>query len=371
MRIAMLGLKGIPASYGGIENHVENIATRIAKLGYDVTVFCRKNYTQIRGTYKGVNLEVLPSISSKRLNTITHSLLSTIKAIAGRFDILHYHNMASHVFSSIPDFLSKKTVCTVHSLSWREKQWGAVGKSFLKVGEMVAVRYPSQTIAVSRLIKEYLQNKYLRDVCYIPNGVVFKEPLPLNKLRRFGLEPKRYILTVGRIIPDRGIDYLIEAYKRLNCDIKLVIVGDVEFDANYFKKLKSLVDKNIVFTGYLFGDELTEAYSNCLFYVHPSKVEGLSISILEAMSFGKCVLCSDIPENLQIIYPDDNGAEPIGLHFKCSDVNSLVEKLHRAIEDHNLIHHKGRICREYVRVCYDWDKITRDIVGVYEKVLNN
>ena len=362
IRIAMIGLRGIPVKAGGIEYTVDHLSRGLVKLGEEVTVYCRTNCCNPRPKlYKGVKLKYLPTINTKYTESIIHTSLATIDATFGKYDIIHYHAMGNGLFSFFPRLFGKKTVVTLHGLDWEREKWGFIAKTYLKFCERLIVYFPNSVISVSRKIKDYYMDKYSKSVEYIPNGVKFEKSLSITNLRRYGIKKGEYLLFVGRIVPEKGLHYLIEAYKKINTNIKLVIVGDSGHTEGYLKELKALAkgDKNIIFTGPLYDKEKIEAFSNAFFFVLPSTIEGMPIVVLEAMSYGLCPLVSDIKENMDVIKEN-------GVHFKNKNVGDLQKQLEYMISHKNTIQNIGGRAYDAVKKDYQWGTISKITNEVYD-----
>lgn len=368
MKIAFIGQKGIPAKSGGVERHVEELAKRLAKKGHEIFVYARKHYTDGKKleSYEGVRLIYAPSIKTKHFDAISHTFFSTVHALFCSYDIIHYHAIGPSFLSFILRILkpSAKIVSTFHCQDWMHKKWGLFAKLCLKSGAWMAVHAPHRTIAVSKLLQKYCEIEYDKEVDYVPNGVgkaVFKEPQIISE--KFGLAENSYILTVARLVPHKGIQYLIEAYKKLKPDKKLVVVGEGSYTDEYVKKLKESAkdNSNIIFTGAQYGKALQELFSNAYIYVHPTENEGLSITVLEAMSYGKCVLASDIPENIEAL---NDG----GFTFVSKDTHDLSLELRRLISDPVLVKLTGDQAAKIVQKHYNWDNVVLDIESLYKSL---
>ncbi|NIM19396.1 MAG: glycosyltransferase [Candidatus Latescibacteria bacterium] len=377
LRIAFIGQKGLPARYGGVETHVENIATRLAAKGHEVWAYCRSRFMQVAAggtskeglkksgelSYQGVRLIFTPSIPTKHLDAASYTLLSAIDAaIRRRYDIIHLQGIGPSAFAPIPKWARRNVVSTVHALDWRQEKWGRIASWTIKRGESVGARHSSGVIAVSHKLVSYLREAYGVAARYIPNGATIKPLKAPDRIRQFGLNGNDYILAVGRIIPDRRLHDLIEAFRYLDKSLKLVIVGSETPRTTYSSKLEAMADERVIFTGDQFGDVLDELYSNCRLYVLASSVEGLPITVCEAMAFKRCVLLSDIPENLEV---GGDAAE----YFKCLDINSLHEKLKQLLEDEGSCTRLGERALQRVRDEYDWDHITEAIEAFYYEFL--
>jgi glycosyltransferase involved in cell wall biosynthesis len=370
MKIAFIGQKGIPALYGGVERHVEELSVHLVRRGHDVTVYTRPYFTHpSRKSFRGVKLVSLPSLHTKHFDAITHTLLSTMHAIRNGFDIIHFHGVGPSLLSFLPKLFGSKAkvIATFHSIDRKHKKWGAFARYFLWLGEWASVSFPDQTISVSRTIREYCRLCFHKETVYIPNGVT--ESLPRNQRaslirQRFGLMTDQYILAVSRLIPHKGIHYLIEAFRKLDTKKNLVIVGDACYTDDYVRKLKELAgnDPRIIFTGFQKGKMLAELLSNAYLFVLPSEAEGLPIALLEAASFGRCVLASNIPENIEVVRA--NG-QVIGYTFRNKDTKDLTTKLRALMKTPRTIRHRGALARKVVNDAFNWRSITRDIETLY------
>jgi len=369
-RIAFIGQKGIPTKQGGIEKHVEELSSRLAKAGLDVTVYSRPHYTgKTKKSYKyqGVRIIGLPSINTKHLDAITHTFVSTIHALTQNYDIIHYHGVGPSLLSWIPRIFSPRTkvVATFHCIDRNHQKWGRLAKFALFLGEWTACRFPHRTISVSRALKHYCQIKFNHDVVYIPNGVKTKAAKNSAKiLAENGLVKGGYITSISRLVRHKGIHTLIKAYNKLNTAKKLVIIGGSSQTDDYVKELHELAqgNKNIIFTGEKSGNELNVLFKNAYLFVQPSESEGLSIALLEAMAMGVPALISDITENREAL-------GECGLEFKNKSVNDLAQQLsfackHPRLLKQKVIEAKARALKEY-----DWEKITKQTSMIYEEVI--
>jgi len=369
MKIAMIGQKGIPATYGGIERHVEEISVRLAAMGHDVTVYCRPYYTTVPGPYKGVRLAMLPSVNTKRLDTFSHSFLSTVSAVFSGFDVIHYHALGPSLMSFIPDFMGKKVVATIHGLDWQRDKWGGEAKKILKLGEWCSAKFPDRTVVVSKTLKKYYDTKYKMNSDYIPNGIQQPAMRKADIIReKFGLETGGYVLFVGRLVPEKGCTQLVEAFKQVKTDVKLVIAGGSSHSDAYEDGLKAYAksDDRIIFTGYVYGETLEELYGNARLYIQPSFLEGLPIALLEALSYGMPSLISDIPENIEVM----EGLPGIDLgrfSFKVGDAADLRDRLSWLLAG-GIPEDAGTILKAHVFKEYDWDDIAAKTARLYEEV---
>jgi glycosyltransferase involved in cell wall biosynthesis len=363
VKIAMLGTKGIPATWGGIERHVEEISTRLVRMGHDVTVYCRPHYTQTDlREYKGVNLQILPTIHSKNLDAIVHTFLGTLHAATKRYDIVHYHAIGPGTMALLSRTTGKNVVVTVHGLDWEREKWGKAAKAYLKLGESISVRYPHRTIAVSKFLKGYLEAKYGKEVTYIPSAVTDPCPRTPDKIRQFGIGERDYILFVSRLVPEKGGHFLIEAFKQVKTGLKLVIAGGSSLSDEYVAELRKHASDKIIFTDYVYGETLEELYSNAYCYVQPSTIEGLPVTLLEAAAYGNCIISSDIPPNREVV-------DGIGITFRSQDVDDLRAALERVVGDPVLAENlRGKALTQGVAE-YNYDSVTEKTEALYRSIL--
>ena len=323
MKVAMIGLKGVPALHGGIERHVEELGRGLARLGHDVTVYCRDHYTPPDASAEAVTLRRLPSVNTKHLDAWTHTLLASLDAAPRRFDVYHYHALGPATLAFIPRSLGKTVVVTVHGLDWQREKWGPVASAYLRAGEWAAARLATRTVVVSRELQRYFARRYRRRTTYVPNAVGTPGPVDLRALEPYDLEAGQYLLTVGRLVPEKGIHLLLEAYRNVATDLPLVVVGD-DPHGKYLARLREEADDRVRFVGYVYGPPLAAFFAGSYLYVQPSTLEGLSIALLEAMSYGAGVLASDIPPNVEAL-------GDAGFYFPTGDVAALGEQLRRRV----------------------------------------
>lgn len=369
MKIAIIGQKGIPCHYGGVEKHVEDLATRLVRAGHEVLVYTRPNYTdKDLAEYNGVKLINLPSISTKHLDAITHTFRACLDVAKRNVDVVHFHSIGPSSLIWFLKFLRPNlpVVATFHSKCYTHQKWGFIARAYLKFGEFVACKVADETIVVSKTLKNYVARKYNRLVDYAPNGVPSAKNIGIRNIEYLRLKENGYILAVSRFIRHKGLHYLIEAYNNIKTDKKLVIVGDGSHTDNYVKHLKDLAagNRNIIFTGAQSGRTLAELFSNAYLFVQPSESEGLSIALLEAMSYGKTTLVSDIPENKEVI-------DYTGFTFKNKNVADLMGKLNALLRNPEVVKNMGALERERVASEYNWRKIVDKVKEVYNNAILN
>ena len=361
MRVAMIGQKGIPATYGGIERHVDEIARRLVPLGIDVDVFCRMYYTPAGASYHGVRLLRRPSLHTKHLDTVTHVTWATAESMLRRYDVVHYHALGPSLFAALPRLAGAKTVVTVHGLDWQREKWGRFASWTLRQCEGPAARFPDRTIVVSKTLREYFASHHHCEATFIPNGTNLPQARAPRKIQQLGLTPGRYILFVGRLVPEKGVHYLCEAFGGIDTDMKLALVGGLSFSQGYVDVLKKFESDRIRLLDYVFGEALEELWSNAYCVVQPSTMEGLSIALLEALSYGRCVLISDIPENMEV-------AEECALSFRSKDVGDLRDKLRHLVEHPEVVRAYGERARQHILQHYSWDTVAEATAKLYREV---
>ena len=369
LRIAMLGHKRIPSREGGVEIVVSELATRMASKGYDVTCYNRRGHhiagqefdTKTVSEYKGVRIKDVFTVEKGGLAAMSSSFFATIKATFGKFDVIHFHAEGPCAMMWIPKIFGKKCVATIHGLDHQRAKWGKFAKWYIMMGEKCAVKFADEIIVLSENISNYFKNKYQRKTKFIPNGVSEPEKLSANLIKeKYGFEKDDYILFLGRLVPEKGVHYLIDAYKNLNTDKYLVIAGGSSDTEEYVQELKQIAKGNskIIFTGFVQGAQLEELYSNAYLYVLPSDLEGMPLSLLEAMSFGNCVLTSDICECAEVV-------GEVGFIFKKSDTADLEKKLQYLLENPCVVEEIKSKSTDYICKKYNWDEVVDKTLKLY------
>ncbi len=364
MKVAFIGQKGIPASYGGVERHVEELATRVSKRGHEACVYNRHHYNASPPSrYEGVWVVTLPSVATKHLDTITHVAACTAHAVANGADVVHYHAVGPALLSWIPRLRGIGTVVTIHGRDWQRPKWGGPASRALQAGEWMAMHAPHETIVVSRSLTEELSAKYGRPARYIPNGITLEAHEDASILEELGLESKGYILFASRLVPEKGAHYLAQACREMQPDVTLVIAGDSSFSDDYATELRdSCSRQRVVFPGYVYGPRLAALFRHAALFVLPSDVEGLPIVLLEALGYGTPVLVSDIPPNREVL----NG---FGRMFAAGDVGDLRRQLALALDDLRALQDEAAAASVSVLASYDWDVVADTTIDVYEAAL--
>lgn len=370
MKIVMLGQKGIPASFGGIERHVEDLSVRLVSLGYEVLVYGRTWYTGVkekRGVheYKGVSIRYLPTLHTKHLDAIVHTFLSTMHALFQKPDIFHYHGVGPALLSWIPRVFAPKArvFVTFHCIDRKHQKWGVLARFFLWLGEWCAVRFAHETIVVSKALKRYCSEVYGAETTYIPNGYFFDRQTSSDSLERLFLINRVYILAVSRLIRHKGLHHLISAFKNITGDYRLVVAGGIG-DAQYEAELTSLAadDARVLLTGNLPPNDISALYDGAYMVVHPSEAEGLPIVVLEAFAHGKAVLVSDIAELEELV-----GNPEFIFHSK--NVQDLSEKLSYLLVNPELVAMQGGVNAKKAELAYNWNVLAREVASLYQHSL--
>jgi glycosyltransferase involved in cell wall biosynthesis len=359
MKVAMIGTRGVPARYGGFETAVEQVATRLVQRGHQVVVYNRSGVNPYEEpSYRGVDVVRLPTWNSKHLATIVHSLVSTLHALRTDVDVIHYYTAGAGALAFLSRLFGKQTVCSVDGLDWNRRKWGRAASTYLKLSERVVSRVVDGVITDTPVMEQYYREKYARRTAMITYGAPTERLEDGEWLQRFGLEPRRYVLFVGRLVPEKNAHLLIEAFEALDTGMKLVIVGDDPFGQDYVDSLKQRAGSRVVFTGYLYGDGCAALQSSAYVFVLPAEVGGTPPVLLEAMGYGNCVLVSDMPSHLETIgdagvaYDLEAGADDLGqkLAWLIGHPETVEDYRHRAA----------------IRVAerYQWD----DVVDAHEEL---
>lgn len=370
LRIAMLGHKRIPSGEGGVEVVVAALSTRMVGAGHAVTCYNRRghhvsgaeNDVPIGDVYQGVRLVTVPTLERKGFAAATSSFFAAVRSAFGNYDVVHIHAEGPAFFCWLPRLLGKRVVVTVHGLDWQREKWnGGFASWFIHCGERSAVRFANEIIVLSENVRQYFLDTYGRTTRFIPNGVnapVLGAPRLIQE--KWGLTKDSYVLYLGRIVPEKGETYLIEAFKQVKTDKKLVIAGGSSDTDYYLKELKSLAaeDDRILFTGFVQGQLRDELYSNAYLYALPSDLEGMPLSLLEAMSYGNCCLVSDIPECAEVV-------EDRAVLFQKSDVADLRQKLQMLCDQPETVAGYKAEAAPFILNKYNWDDVVEQTLGLY------
>lgn len=364
----MLGHKRIPSREGGVEIVVEELSVRMAAMGHRVTCYNRRGHHvsgkafdgQSRKEYRNVRLKSVITIDKKGLSAMTASFFAAVKAAFGKYDVVHFHAEGPCAMLWLPKLFGKRCIATVHGLDHQRAKWGKFARAYILLGERCAVRFADEIIVLSRGVQDYFQNTYGRETRFIPNGVNVPEIQGVDTIKQYALEKDGYILFLGRIVPEKGLRYLLEAFKQVKTDKKLVIAGGSSDTDTFMTELKAMAagDERILFTGFVQGKPLEELYSNAYIYTLPSDLEGMPLSLLEALSYGNCCLVSDIAECAEVV-------EDKAVLFRKGNVADLTEKLQMLCDHAELVQHYRKSAADYVFKKYNWDDVVRRTLELY------
>lgn len=370
LNIAMLGHKRIPSREGGIEIVVEELSTRMVERGHSVTCYNRSGH-HVSGKefdggslkeYKGVRLKSVITINRKGLAAMTSSVFGAICAAFGKYDVVHFHAEGPCAMLWLPKLFGKRCIATIHGIDWQRAKWGGFASKYIKFGEKVAAKYADEIIVLSEGVQKYFMDTYGRTTVFIPNGVnrpILRGPQLIKE--KYGLDKDEYILFLGRLVPEKGITYLIEAFQGVTTDKKLVIAGGSSDTDTFMQELKQLAegDNRIIFTGFVQGQMLEELHSNAYVYTLPSDLEGMPLSLLEAMSYGNCCLTSDIAECAEVV-------EDKAILFKKSDIDDLKEKLQYACDNPDAVKKLKDEAADFICGKYNWDDVVEQTLKLYQ-----
>lgn len=362
MRIAILGTRGIPASYGGFETFAEHLARRLVQRGHDVTVYCRAHYVSPRQLeYHGVKLKVLPTIRHKYFDTVIHTFLSAIHAVTGRFDAALICNCANAPFSPILRLTGTPVAINVDGLEHKRKKWGSLARRYYRFAEKLSTLVPNEIVTDAQVIQDYYLARHNAPSTMIAYGSEVERRPDREAVRKWRVEPNRYVLYVSRLEPENNAHLVIEAFKKVRTAYRLLIVGDAPYAEQYISSLKAQArgDKRIVFTGFVFGQDYRALQQNAYCYVHATEVGGTHPALLEAMGYGNCVLTLATPENMEVV--GDAGVPYI-------DEFDLTEKLQRVLRDGSLVHAYRHRAQQRIQTHYDWDGVVDQYEQLFQRM---
>ena len=369
LNICMLGHKRIPSREGGVEIVVEELSTRMIKAGHKVTCLNRAGKhvsgeefgSDALSEYKGVRIKRVLTLDKKGLAAMTASVTGAIAAAFSRYDVVHFHAEGPCAMLWLPKLFGKRCIATIHGLDHQRAKWGKFARTYIMLGEKCAAKLADEVIVLSKGVQQYFEDTYGRKTVFIPNGVNKPELRQAQEIaEKFGLQKDSYLLFLGRLVPEKGIHYLIEAYQSLKTDKKLVIAGGISDTGEYGEALQKLAanNPNILFTGFVQGRPLEELYSNAYLYILPSDLEGMPLSLLEAMSYGNCCVTSDIEECAAVM-------ESFGVTFPKSDVSALTETLQHLCDDPQTVARYQQQAANYITSKYNWDDVTEKTLELY------
>jgi glycosyltransferase involved in cell wall biosynthesis len=354
--IAILGTRGIPASYSGFETSVQETAVRFVQQGYSVVVYCRKNHFKEHPSFfHGVELLYLPSWKSKFFDTITHTLFSMISVFFRRVDSIILYGVGNSLFIPFLRLRGVPVIAVVDGADWERQKWGTFAKWFLRFNRMFAVNFANHYVVDNEFLAAQYSQKFRKKATYIPYGANTIQQYVPEYLTKYGLQEREYIIFVGRFVKEKGIEILIKAFEQVDTPYKLVIVGDNNIDIEYVASLQSTKDTRIIFTGFVFGAEYESLLHKALFYVSASLLEGTSPSLLSAMSINGFALVSDLPENKEVI-------KNTCATFQTGNVDELRSALTKYLSAEGLIEEERKRTQEIVQKYYSWDIITSQFI---------
>lgn len=367
--VAQIGHKRIPSREGGVEIVVEQISKRLVRQGIQVDAYNRSGYhvsgrefdTKHNKIYKGIRILTIPTFQNGKLNAIVYAFLASIRALFTHYNVYHYHAEGPCAMLWLPRLFHKRLIVTIHGLDWQRSKWGNFASRVLKFGERMAAEKADEIIVLSRNVQQYFETTYGRKTIFIPNGIERPQLVEAKEItEKWGLQKNRYILFLARIVPEKGVHYLLEAFRNIDTDLKLVIAGGSSHTGGYLHEVTKMAedDERVIFTHFVQGRQLKELYSNAYCFVLPSDVEGMAISLLEAMSYGNCCVVSDIPENTEVV-------EDHAVRFHRGDAGDLQEKLTTLIGHPEIVEEYKKNAADFICRKYNWDEVVRQTMEVY------
>ncbi|MDF2093730.1 glycosyltransferase family 4 protein [Knoellia sp. 3-2P3] len=371
LHIAMVGQKGLPATFGGIEHHVEHLSRRLVRRGHRVTVYCRSSYGEIPArSYHGIDLVPAATVGTKHLDAIVHSATSTAKALLSSADVVHYHGIGPGLVAPLPRYASRaKVVMTIHGLDHQRSKWGRGAQAVLGAAHWMSGHVPDEVVVVSRALEQHYWEHFDRRAHLIQNGVVEAAQVPPSALPAgHGLEPGKYALFVGRLVPEKRPDLLIEAFRRVPGDHRLAIVGDSSYTSDFTRRLHQLAasDPRVVFTGFMFGEQLAALYQHAGVFVQPSALEGLPLTLLEAVANDAPVLVSDISPHLEVVGEGSARHQVVPV----DSVDSLAGAVSLMLQHPRPRDAASRCLREAILARHSWDASVDALEALYLRTVN-
>jgi glycosyltransferase involved in cell wall biosynthesis len=358
MKVAILGTRGIPANYGGFETFAEELSVRLAARGGQVTVYGRSNNVRNVGRkYRGVDIVILPTIGTKHLDTVVHTFLSVLHVLPKRFDCILMCNAANAVFACVPRIVGTPVALNVDGIERKRKKWGIVGRTYYRISEFLSTVIPNVIITDAAVIRDYYLKRYGAHSVMIAYGADCRRLETTEVLTKLHVQPRGYVLYVSRLEPENNAHLVVEAFKTVQTDHVLLIVGDAPYAQRYIEQLKSTTDPRVRFPGAIYGTGYSELQSHALVYVHATEVGGTHPALIEAMGAGNCVIVYDTPENREVV-------GDCGLFFK--NPSHLAEQIQRTIDDPEMVERFRRMAQARAQALYSWDAITDQ----YEKLFN-
>ncbi len=373
LRVAMIGQKRVPSREGGVEVVVWELATRMRDLGIEVdcynrsgySIVPRRNYERIadrRGWFQdGIRILTIPTVRNGKLNAIVYSVFATLRALFGRYDVIHFHAEGPCLMCWLPKLFGIRVVATIHGLDWQRAKWGHFASHMLKAGEKMAARHADEVIVLSANLQEYFRREYGRETHFIPNGIERPSAHEADLITsRWGLTKDSYIMTLCRIVPEKGLHYLLKAYENVQTDKRLVLAGGPSNAVEYYEEIEALAarDERVILAGLVEGDTLAELLSNAYVFALPSDVEGMSVSLLEAMSYGNCCLVSDIEESTEVVEEH----APVFLRGNTKDLQRVLQEL---VDQPQQVAQYRKGAADFICAKYNWDEVVQKTLELY------
>jgi glycosyltransferase involved in cell wall biosynthesis len=356
MKLAIIGTRGIPANYGGFETFADELATRLAARGHDVTVYCRSNNIRYpHKIYNGVKLAILPTIGTKHLDTVAHTFLSVLHSVGQRFDCALMCNAANALFCSVPRLTGTPIALNVDGIERLRKKWGAAGRAYYRLSERLATIIPNVVVTDADVIHDYYAKEYATPSVMIAYGAPCERIATTAVLERLGVRPREYFLYVSRLEPENNAHVVVEAFEKVQTNRNLLIVGDAPYAQEYIERLKSTRDRRILFPGGIYGTGYRELQSHAYAYIQATEVGGTHPALIEAMGAGNCVIAKNTPENCEVLGDS-------GLFF--DDAEGLRCRLELTLNDLPMVERLRESAQERAKARYSWDAVT----DAYEKL---
>lgn len=367
LRVAMIGQKHVPSREGGVDVVVEELTKKLVQNGIQVTLYNRgiKGRKKVK-EFHGARVKYTLALGRGGIGIVTSYFFGCLSIALGKYDVVHCHAEGVPLFLGLLRLFRKKTVVTIHGLEWQRAKWkkNSFASRVLKRGEEKAARKADAVIVLSRNVQKYFLDTYGRETMFIPNGVNVPVPRDANLIiSEYGLEKNEYLLYLSRIVPEKGLRYLVQAFKKTNTFKKLVVAGGFNDSPAFVEEIKKLAqeDRRIVFLGHVEGQKLEELFSNAYFYVLPSDLEGMPLSLLEAMSYGNCCLTSDIPECAEVV-------EKNAVTFKRGDVDDLLQKMEDLLNHPSLVDFYKKNASNFVINKFKWDDVASKTIDLYYNI---
>jgi glycosyltransferase involved in cell wall biosynthesis len=362
MRIAILGTRGIPANYGGFETFAEELSTRLAERGHDVTVYGRSNYIRTKEKiYKGVCLVILPNVMHKYFDTPVNTLLASLHIMFRKFDVLLYCNSANAICTLFPRLTGKRIVLNVDGLEWKRAKWNLFGSAVYRISEFLSTLIPTWIVTDAKTVQCYYRDRFSKASTWIPYGARAERVDSDAVLKQFGLKKNRYILYVSRLEPENNAHVVIQAFGKVKTNLNLAIVGDAPFSDQYIQQLKRTDDSRVLFTGYVFGQGYREFQSHATLYIQATEVGGTHPALVEAMGHGNCILANDVPEHREVL-------GDTGLYFSVKDPDGLANKIKWLLDHPEIVWEYKKRSQSRAQHFFSWEKVTTDYEQLFKRM---